>query len=52
MSLPEQNSTKKRQINKLQSDPDFKAGNVKKYEQKDICDSAVYGNKIAEDQPS
>ena len=48
MSLLEQDTTRKRRINKLfpEPEPEFDIGNSKKYEIKEIIDSAVYAKEV------
>ena len=54
MSLLEQDTTKKRQMNKLfpKPEPEFDAGNNKKYEVKIIKDSVVYTKEAKRNLPN
>ena len=46
VSLLEQNITKKRQVNDMQLDFEFKAGNDMEYEVDGIWDSAIYAKEL------
>ena len=54
MSLLEQDTTKKGQMNELfpESEPEFDAGNNKKYAVEAIIDSAVYAKEAERHLPS
>ena len=51
VSLLEQNTTKKKQVNDTQLDFEFDAGNKKEYEVDDIWDSTVYTKESAGQLP-
>ena len=51
ISLPEQNTTKKGQVNDIQLDFEFEAGNGEEYEVDGIWDSAVYTRESAGQLP-
>ena len=50
ISLLEQNTTKKGQVNDIQLDFEFEAGNNKEYKINDIQDSAIYAKESTTSQ--
>lgn len=51
-SLPEQNNTRKREVNKIISQLKLDKNNNKEYEIEAICNSKIYARKIEDHLPS